>query len=100
MADTRGAAPAKALEPQGFTITPDQLTNRVSHFAHLAIQSQEELAHLNLLGGIEWGQRERLRTIQGHFDKIEDVCIDLIWSDGSEHAANVAEAIWGPIETD
>lgn len=88
------------IEPQGFTITDHQLVDRLAPLARLAIQWQEDLTHLNRMGGLEWGERERLRTIQGLFDKIEDACSDLIWGVGDDYAATISESIWGAVDLD
>lgn len=89
---------AKAFEPQGFIITPDQLVDRIAPLARLAIDWQKDLTQINLMGGVAWGQRERLRTVQGLFKKIEDECNEIIWSEGNDYAVDIAEAIWGAVD--
>jgi len=44
-------------------------------------------AQLNLQSDIPWGLRERIRTIQGLFDKAEDAAIDMLVSHGTDEAA-------------
>ena len=83
-----------------YGITPHQLVDRVAPIARDAIERRKELIALNRFGGIEWGLREQLRTAQGHYQKIDDVCSEIIWGVGSDYAANVAESIWGPVDTE
>jgi hypothetical protein len=88
---------AKALV---YTITPKQLVDRIAVIAKEVRIWQSDLEQVNRMGGIDWPNRERLRSIQGHYGKIEDITSDLIWSEGDDYAADVAESIWGPTDPD
>ncbi len=63
------------------------------------IDLEDSARLMNLKVDIEWGNRERIRAIQGHLSKAEDILIDLIWSIGTDEATVLANDIWPELAT-
>jgi hypothetical protein len=60
--------------------SPDPLAFFGYVTARTALEMQAEAQSLNLTAGIEWANRERIRTIQGLASKIEDQAAELLYS--------------------
>lgn len=77
----------------------DPILELAADLARYALEAENRCSRFNHLPNIEWPYREKVRAIQGHFDKIDDLCSDLIWGVGTDTAADLAESIWGKAES-
>ena len=81
---------ASSLTP----ITPESL---LTYASTVAIATRELLAAseaMNLQAGIDWPQREKIRSIHGHLDKIDDTLLELIDRIGTEDSEQFIRSFW------
>ena len=64
--------------------------------AHTSRESQTASNVLNLQEGIAWRLRQKIRDIEGHFDRIEESALELMEGIGSDEAEDMIQTIWGP----
>ena len=81
---------ASALTP----ITPESLLAYASSVAVAVRGLLEASEAMNLQAGIEWAQREKIRSIHGHFDKIDDTLLELIDRIEGDEGQEFIRAFW------
>ena len=79
------------------SLTPMTPTALLAYASSLAVATRELLAAseaMNLQAGIEWPQREKIRSIHGHLDKIDDTLLELIDHIEGDEGQEFIRAFW------
>ena len=53
---------------------------------------------LNQQADIAWRIRERIRTVEGFLDKIDEQLIEILTAVGTDEAEALIEQLWGPFD--